>query len=77
MHDDACANRVTAEVTAEAVELKLLAEVRATKSLTQGTRALGARVHMLPERPRDVEDDTVESIDNLLREVSPDLRLKR
>jgi len=32
---------------------------------------------MLPERPRDVEDDTVESIDNLLREVSPDLRLKR
>ena len=53
MHDDACANRVTAE----AVELKLLAEVRATKSLTQGTRAFGARVHMLPERPRDVEDD--------------------
>ena len=53
MHHDACANRVTAE----AVEVKLLAEVRATKSLTQGTRAFGARVHMLPERPRDVEDD--------------------
>ena len=53
MHHDACANRVTAET----VEVKLLAEVRATKSLTQGTRAFGARVHMLPERPRDVEDD--------------------
>ena len=53
LHHDACANRVSAE----AVEVKLLAEVRATKSLTQGTRAFGARVHMLPERPRDVEDD--------------------
>ena len=53
MHHDACANRVTAET----VELKLLNDVRATKSLTQGTKAFGARVHMLPERPRDVEDD--------------------
>ena len=53
MHDDACANRITAE----AVDLKLLAEVRVTKSLTHGTRAFGVRVHMLPERPRDVEDD--------------------
>ena len=53
MHDDACANRVPAE----AVEVKLLADVRATKSLTHGARAGGARVHMLPERPRDVEDD--------------------
>ena len=53
MHDDACANRVTAE----AVEVKLLAEIRATKSLTHGARASGTRVHMLPERPRDIEDD--------------------
>ena len=53
MHDDACMNRVTAE----AVEVKLLVEVRATKSLTHAARASGARVHMLPERPRDVEDD--------------------
>ncbi len=53
MHDDACANRVMAE----AVEQKLAAEVRATKSLTHGTRAFGVRVHMLPERPRDIEDD--------------------
>ena len=53
MHYDACTNRVTAE----AVEVKLLAEIRATKSLTQGARAFSVRVHMLPERPRDVEDD--------------------
>ena len=53
MHDDACANRVTAD----AVDIRLLLEVRATKSLTHGTRAFGVRVHMLPERPRDVEDD--------------------
>ena len=52
MHHDACTSRVTAE----AVELKLQAEVRATKSLTHGTRAFGARVHMLPERPRDVQN---------------------
>ena len=32
----------------------------------------------LPWTPwRHVEDDTVASIDDLLREVSPDLRLKR
>ena len=53
MHHDACANRVTAEM----VEQTLLAEVRRTKSLTQGATAAGARVHMLPERPRDIEDD--------------------
>ena len=53
MHDDACANRVMAE----AVDQKLAAEIRATKSLTHGTRAFGVRVHMLPERPRDIEDD--------------------
>ena len=53
MHDDACANRVTAD----AVEARLLAEVRSAKSLTQGAKAAGARVHLLPDRPRDVEDD--------------------
>ena len=53
MHHDACTNRVTAE----AVEVKLLADIRATRSLTHGARAFGVRVHMLPERPRDVEDD--------------------
>ena len=53
MHDDACANRVTAEQ----VEHTLLEEVRRTKSLAQGAMAAGARVHMLPERPRDIGDD--------------------
>lgn len=53
MHHDACTNRVTAE----AIELKLLADVQQTKSLTQGATAAGARVHTLPERPRDIEND--------------------
>ena len=53
MHHDACANRVTAEL----VEQTLLAEFRRTRSLTQGAAAAGARVHTLPERPRDIEDD--------------------
>ncbi len=53
MHDDACANRVAAEQ----VEQALLEEVRRAKSLTQGAAAAGARVHMLPERPRDIGDD--------------------
>ena len=53
MHHDACANRVTAE----AIELKLLGDVQQTKSLTQGAAAAGARVHTLPERPRDIEND--------------------
>jgi hypothetical protein len=52
-HHDACLNRVTAE----AVELKLLADVQQTKLLTQGAAAAGARVHMLPEKPRDIEND--------------------
>lgn len=53
MHHDACNNRVTTEL----VEMKLLADVQQTKSLTQGATAAGASVHTLPERPRDIEDD--------------------
>jgi len=53
MHHDACTNRVTAE----AIELKLLADVQQTRSLTQGAAAAGAHVHTLPERPRDIEND--------------------
>jgi hypothetical protein len=53
MHYDACTNRVTAE----AIEVKLLGDVQQTKSLTQGAAAAGARVHTLPERPRDIEND--------------------
>jgi len=53
MHHDACSNRVAGEV----VEMKLLTEVQQTKSLTLGATAAGARVHTLPERPRDIEND--------------------
>ncbi len=53
MHHDACANRVAADAVAQ----MLLGEIRRTKSLTQGAAATGARVHMLPERPRDIADD--------------------
>jgi Protein of unknown function (DUF499) len=53
MHDDACQNRVSAE----AIEVKLLTDVQQTKQLTQGAAAAGARVHTLPERPRDIEND--------------------
>lgn len=53
MHDDACRNRVTNE----AVEAKLLADVQQTRSLTQGASGAGARVHTLPDRPRDIEND--------------------
>jgi hypothetical protein len=52
MHDDACRNRVTEE----AVEAKLLADIQQAR-LTQGANAAGARVHTLPDRPRDIEDD--------------------
>jgi hypothetical protein len=53
MHDDACRNRVTEE----AVDAKLLGDVQQTRSLTQGASGAGARVHTLPDRPRDIEDD--------------------
>ncbi len=53
MHYDACANRVTEEL----VEQKLLADVQQTRSLTQGAAPSGARVHTLPERPRDIAND--------------------
>ena len=53
MHHDACANRVSAE----AIDRKLLEDVRQTKSLTTGASGAGARVHILPEHPRDIADD--------------------
>ena len=53
MHHDAYTNRVTAEL----VEQKLLTEVQQTRSLTQGAAASGARVHTLPEHPRDIAND--------------------
>ena len=53
MHDDACANRVQPAL----VESQLNDHIEKQRSLTSGASAAGARVHNLPERPRDIEDD--------------------
>jgi hypothetical protein len=52
MHHDARQN-VSASLLDEALEK----EIRATGKLTAGARDLGAKVHMLPARPADIEDD--------------------
>lgn len=53
MHHDAVENRVPNDL----VETKLLDEIGRAKQLTAGASAAGARVHTLPARPADVEDD--------------------
>ena len=53
MHDYSCTNRITHE----AVENRLLEEIRKTKSLTEGTRAFGIHTHMLPDQPSAIRDD--------------------
>ena len=53
MHDYSCTNRITYE----AVENRLLEEIRKTKSLTDGTRAFGIHTHMLPDQPSAIHDD--------------------
>lgn len=53
MHHDACLTRVPGEL----VEATLLSEIGKVRGLTTGASAGGARVHNLPERPRDIEDD--------------------
>lgn len=52
MHNDACLR-----VTPELIQHKLLEEIGKLKSLTSGASAAGAKVHTLPNGPRDVEDD--------------------
>ncbi len=52
MHHDACTR-----IPPELIEAKLVEEIQKTKSLTSGASGAGARVHMLPDRPKDVEDD--------------------
>lgn len=52
MHD-AAANRVSDE----SVRARLLDEIGKCKALTAGASAAGVRVHLLPARPRDIEDD--------------------
>ena len=53
MHDDACANRVPPAV----VESQLADAIGKLRSLTTGASAAGARVHTLPDSPRDIQDD--------------------
>lgn len=52
MHSEACRR-----VPAELIEAKLIDAISGLKSLTAGASAAGARVHNLPERPKDIEDD--------------------
>ena len=53
MHDDACNNRVPPAV----VESQLADAIGKLRSLTTGASAAGARVHTLPDSPRDIQDD--------------------
>lgn len=53
MHADAVENRVPNDL----VETKLLDEIQRAKQLTAGASAAGAKVHTLPAKPSDVEDD--------------------
>jgi len=52
MHHDAC-SRVQPSV----VEDKLIEAIKKSSSLSAGASGLGVRVHTLPEKPSDVEDD--------------------
>ena len=53
MHDDACANRVPPAL----VESQLVSAIGKLRSLTAGASAAGAKVHTLPDSPRDIQDD--------------------
>jgi hypothetical protein len=53
MHDEAVRTRISADI----VESLLIDKVGSNKSLTAGASASGARVHNLPQKPRDIGDD--------------------
>jgi hypothetical protein len=52
MHHDACLR-----VSPELIQGRLVEEIGKLRHLTAGASAAGARVHNLPERPRDIDDD--------------------
>lgn len=52
MHSDAMGR-----VPGELIETRLIDEIGRTKGLTVGANAAGAKVHTLPQRPNDIEDD--------------------
>ena len=53
MHDHACAN----SVQPAAIEAQLIELIGKQNSLIDGASAAGARVHKLPDAPRDIQDD--------------------
>ena len=53
MHHDACTSRVSPPL----VESQIINAIEKLKVLTTGASAAGAKVHNLPERPRDIADD--------------------
>ena len=53
MHHAACTSRVPPEL----VDSQVIEMIEKQKTLTSDARAAGARVHNLPARPRDIEDD--------------------
>ena len=53
MHHEAIRTKVSPDL----VESLLLDHIGKNKSLTAGASASGARVHNLPQKPRDIEDD--------------------
>ena len=53
MHHDACTTRVSSPL----VEAQIIDAIGNLKTLTTGASAAGAKVHNLPERPRDIADD--------------------
>ena len=50
-------NAAAAQISADVVEMRLLEEIPRVKALTSGASAAGVRVHTLPARPSDIEDD--------------------
>ena len=53
MHHDACSNRVQPSL----VESQIIHAIEKLKPLTSVASVAGAKVHNLPERPRDIADD--------------------
>lgn len=45
------------KISDDIVEARLIDEINRTKNLIQGASASGARTHVLPSRPNDIEDD--------------------
>jgi hypothetical protein len=46
-----------AQISDEVVKARLLDEISKAKNLTSGASAAGVRVHTLPTKPKDIEDD--------------------